>query len=635
MRSRVGGLDGVRGLALVAVLAYHTGPGVFPGGFLGVEMFFVLSGYLLTSLLLREHAEHGAVDHKRYAVRRVRRLVPAGLVLLAVLFLVVPIVAGDDAYRLRGDLLSSVAGLTNWHLIADGSSYFDTAGRPPFVRHLWSLAVEIQFLLVSSVLAAWLARRTRNTAVTALGCAMAVSAISMAVLYRSPDPSRVYYGTDTRAGALLAGALLAVVIADPVVARVANAVRWLPHTAVAALLLQVLFTDQVSRWLYPAGFLLTQVATVALIVAALRPGRVSTALSSPALRWLGERSYGTYLWHWPVVVLMRPGIDVAWHPFVSAVVSIGIAVVLGALSYRFVERPALRAPRLRVAWSSLWAGVPRDARVTAGAAAMAILVAFTALAVRLPTSDPIAESLRAGEEVLAAQAPSPLTATPDRTVAPRAPGGGGSLAVARPAPVPRPAPAPVLSTFRPGSISVTAIGDSVMVGAAGALHAKLGPKGYIDAVKNRRFSEAAQIARDLRARGALGLVVIVHLGNNGPVKAEEIDALVREIKGVQKLLLVTVRVNKPWQDPVNDALRAGADRHAGTTKIVDWHGYSEGQPNWFYSDGTHLRTAGAEAYAKLLTGSIPPPPTPKPTQKPTPTPTPNPLPLPTILPPPD
>lgn len=633
MTTRNRALDGIRGLALIAVLAYHVGPGVFRGGFLGVEIFFVLSGFLLTSLLLAERERAGHIDHVRYAIRRVRRLVPAGLALLAGILLVAPVVAPEDVHRLRGDLLSSLAAVTNWRLIADGSSYFAVAGRPPFVRHLWSLAVEIQFCVVCSLAAAWLAKREKWIAVRISFVAMAASALAMTLLYRSPDPSRAYYGTDTRFGALASGVMLAVVLSGGVADRIADAARRVVVPAAAALGALVIVADQTARWMYPAGFLVTQAATIVLIVAAISDRRSREVLGTSALRWLGERSYGIYLWHWPLVVLLRPGIDVTWHPIVTAAVTIGVATALGTLSFRLVERPIIGAPRVREVWSRL-AG--SEARLAAGAAAITTIAAFAGLAVRLPTNDPIADSISAGESFIAARLGVASELPPEATARVQAAVLGAQPASARqPAPGPLPAPQAHLSTFVPGSTSVSAIGDSVMVGGAKSLSEKLGASGYIDAAKNRRFSEAATIARNIREQGRLGRVVIVHLGNNGPVTDGEIEDFLHQVKGVQSVLLVTVRVNRAWQGSVNDTLRAGAARHRSTIKLVDWHAHSEGHPEWFYSDGTHLRSAGAEQYAKLLTGSIPPPPTPKPTPKPTPTPTPTPapLPLPSLVPP--
>ena len=210
-KERVASLDGLRGLALLAVLAYHAVPGLAPGGFLGVDVFFVLSGFLLTTLLLGEHELTGTIDRAAYAVRRVRRIAPALLVLLTALVVIVPIAAPADAHRLPGDIVSSLLGLTNWHLIRDGSSYFAIAGRPSFVRHLWSIAVEIQFYVLCPFLVAWLARRRPKVAALSLVAGIVTSAVLMGVLYSWPDPSRAYYGTDTRLHALLMGCLVAVV----------------------------------------------------------------------------------------------------------------------------------------------------------------------------------------------------------------------------------------------------------------------------------------------------------------------------------------------------------------------------------------------------------------------------------------
>ena len=214
-RERVAALDGLRGFALIAVLAYHVAPGVFPAGFLGVDIFFVLSGFLLTTLLLGEQELTGSIDRAAYALRRVRRIAPALLALRAALVVVVPIAAPADAHRLPGDIASSLLGVTNWHLIRDGSSYFSAFGRPSFVRHLWSIAIEIQFYVLCPFLVGWLARRRPKVAAWSLVAGIAGSSILMGLLYNASDPSRTYYGTDTRIHALLIGCLIAVLLGRP------------------------------------------------------------------------------------------------------------------------------------------------------------------------------------------------------------------------------------------------------------------------------------------------------------------------------------------------------------------------------------------------------------------------------------
>src|SRR5438270_9100376 len=419
---RVASLDGVRGLALVAVLGYHAAPGLFPGGFLGVDIFFVLSGFLLTTLLLGEAQRTGTIDRLDYAVRRIRRIAPALLVLLAALVVIVPLAVPNDAHRLPGDVVSSVLGFTNWHLIRDGSSYFAQAGRPSFVRHLWSIAVEVQFYVLCPFLVAWLARRRAKVAVGALLAAIAASATLMGVLYASPDPSRAYFGTDTRIHALLVGCLVAVLLPS-----LPSFWRWIagPRPSIhrqnmfggGALLVCVLFFllgGERSRLMYPAGFLAVEAATGVMVAVALAPGVLANLFVRRDMRWLGVRSYGIYLWHWPIVVLVRPGTNADWPAVPAAVAIVGGGLVLGALSYRYVERPFLRAAR-RPMHRARQGALLRLALFAVAAAVVGVALAG------IPTTNPLAEVLHAGEKVIAAQPPPtapPETTTTATTAAP-------------------------------------------------------------------------------------------------------------------------------------------------------------------------------------------------------------------------
>ena len=636
-RRRVAPLDGLRGVALLAVLAYHLAPSAAPGGFLGVETFFVLSGYLLATLLLDEHVRTGAVDAMAYFRRRARRMGPALGVLVAVLLVVGPVVAPDDAHRLGGDLVSSVFGLTNWHLIADQASYFDRLGRPSLVRHLWSVAVELQFYVLCPFVVAWVARRRRAVAARALLGGVALSAGAMALLYRGADPSRAYYGTDARLGALLAGVLLALLLHQqrrrapdvPAPRRARTAV--VGAVGLAALLALYLAAGDQGRFSYPLAFLATQAATAAVIAAALRPGPVAAVLGNRRLRWLGRRSYGIYLWHWPAVALLRPGIDVDWHPAVAGAVSVVVALVLGAVSYGLIERPMLAAGRATPGSEP----VRRRMGPVGWVAAVVATGGALGLFLHLPRTDPLAETLRAGQQLLAAQhrpvpAPTvpqttpattaaPTTTLPPATAPPSIEVPPSTVAAPQPAPgpaeVPTPGSAPPAAAPQPAPVStVTAIGDSIMVSAAGALRDRLGPAGFIDAVMNRQFRDAAAIVRAMRDAGTLGSVVVLHLGTNGPVTPGDIDAVVAEAPANVPVLLVNVRSHTAWAASVNQVLAEAPARHP-RVKIVDWYAASEGHREWFQSDGTHFRTMsgpGANAYADLLVGSVPPPPAPAP-----------------------
>jgi hypothetical protein len=347
------------------------------------------------------------------------------------------------------------------------------------------------------------------------------------------------------------------------------------------------------------------------------------------MRWLGTRSYGIYLWHWPIVVLVRPGTSADWPAVPAAVAIVGGGLLLGALSYRFVERPFLvRRPR----------PAPRQRVLRLALVALAAVVLGVALA-RVPTANSLAQVLHAGEKVIAAQPPPTVpaaTTTTAITATSAAPAATSTAAAPRTvrirtapdsAPAAAPATKPRLSPPAPGTVPVTAIGDSVMLAGAGELQKRLGASGYIDAKQNRYFSEAAPIIHDLRARGVLGRVVIIHLGNNGPVSDSDVDAVMRELTDVPNVLLVTVRVDRSWQNEVNQTLHNAAARYP-SVQLVDWYSYSAGHGDWFQADGTHFRTSsgpGANGYADLLVGSIPPPPTtttePPPTTTPPPPPT--------------
>jgi peptidoglycan/LPS O-acetylase OafA/YrhL len=393
------GLDGVRALAVTAVVLYHLGTTGFvlnhgrsliaPGGFLGVDVFFVLSGFLITSLLLAERAETGRISIRKFYVRRARRLLPALYAMLVVVSAAAAFWYHDYASRLRGDLIAAIAYVTNWWLIAGGSSYFGVGTHPPLLTHLWSLALEEQFYLLWPLALIGLTYvRRRGTVITIVGLTVVASTLLAAILF-SPwsDPSRIYYGTDTRLATPLLGALLAIVL---------RPWRWRPGTlgraarttlsttgllAVIALGIGcALLTDQ-SPVLYRGGFLAIAALAGLVVVAAAHPdAALGRALGVTPLRWLGERSYAIYLWHWPIFAVTQPGVNLSLGSAslaVTTVLRIGLTLGAAAFSYRFVEKP-MRAGALGRAIRS-WRAAPRSRRVRGNLAAAGI--GLTAIAV--------------------------------------------------------------------------------------------------------------------------------------------------------------------------------------------------------------------------------------------------------------
>ncbi|MEW6583771.1 MAG: acyltransferase, partial [Actinomycetota bacterium] len=343
------GVDGLRAVAVAAVVAFHLGAGWLPGGFLGVDVFFVISGYLITSLLLAEREATGRVDLKRFWVRRARRLLPAVFVMLAVVLAVMVVLHAGELARLRGAVAASVGYVTNWYFVAADVPYFEQFGRPSVVLHLWSLAVEEQFYLVwPPVLAVGLAVAGRRV-MTAVAVAAAAGSVVLAWVMFDPFEAadRIYYGTDTRAVGLLVGVALAFRLPagrlGPVGARRRRVSDVVGLAAAAALAVTFVRLDETGARLYQGGFLVTALVTAALIAAAAQPGTVTgRVLGWAPFAWVGVRSYGIYLWHWPVIQLTRPDRDVPLDGPVLAAVQVALTVAVAAASYRWVEAPFRR-----------------------------------------------------------------------------------------------------------------------------------------------------------------------------------------------------------------------------------------------------------------------------------------------------
>lgn len=634
------GLDGLRALAVIAVVFYHAGVAWFGGGYLGVETFFVISGYLITSLLLLERGRDGAIGFRAFWMRRARRLLPAlGAVLITCLVYAVVFVP-EEVARLRTDALAAAGYVTNWYLIFENQSYFESLGRPSALRHLWSLAVEEQYYIVWPLLFAAMMRlwRPRLVLLVTLGGALA-SALLMAFLFApNVDPSRIYYGTDTRATGLLLGSALAFCWRPwqrPAQEERLGVGFALDVAGLAALtLLAVLFLrlTETSAFLYRGGFVLSGAAAAALIAVAVHPDAhvVPRILGVRPLRWLGTRSYAIYLWHWPVITATRPGLDTPLDGLALLAFRLGVTLALAELTYRLVETP-VRTGALGRAWSSLRSarGMGRIYHQSGWAGAGFLLVALTlsvAGAKAAETPDYLrvesvritfsAPDLSRGQPV-SETAPSllPLSeATPPALVEPQpasepaptaAPGpepvatATASPAPARPAepPAPPPPPAPRL----PAGTRVLAIGDSVMLGAAYQLGATLGSV-EIDAAVGRQSASAISVLNAYRAGGGLPSVVIIDIGNNGTLTPRQIDSVMDALGGAARVIFVTVRVDRPWEEGNNANIWGARDRHPNIV-IADWHAASTGHPEYFQGDGIHLRPEGAQAFADLLGGS--------------------------------
>ena len=637
-------IDGLRALAVAAVLLYHSGLGWLPGGFLGVEVFFVISGYLITSLLIAGHRSTGHVSLGGFWRRRARRLLPAAFTLIVATLVYSVIFLPGEVVALRGNAVAGFFYVSNWYQIFHSQSYFESLGRPSLLQHLWSLGVEEQFYLVWPVLFSLVLARIKPRYAFTLVLAGAIASSALMAYKFDPgsDPSRIYYGTDTRAGGLLFGAALAFVWqVGNLPARASSLFRrtadvW-GAVALIGLICFAAAIKETDTLLYRGGFAIVGVATALVIAAAVHPDAVflRRVLGRQPLLWLGTRSYSVYLWHWPVFMLTRPGYDVSLDGVPLFALRLVITAVLAEASYRLVEMPVRRGAIGRLLQSlrqsmrqlrrpSLQPSGFRPLMAT-GFAGVGVVFLGVTVAAAGPPAPPSYMAVGEVHTVVwsrpATPSPKPATATPnDLTSAlPR------RLPVLTSSPTPTPVPAsatperakpetaaatprteppsltPVASPPPPLASSpqrVFALGDSVMLGAAPSLEAAI-PNLEVDASVSRQVSAGIDILSARRNAGTLGDVVIIHLGTNGTFTSGQFDQMMGVLSGVQRVVFVNLKVPRDWESGDNSVIANGVSRYPNAV-LVDWHNTGDAHPEFFYDDEIHLRPDGADSYAQLI-----------------------------------
>lgn len=629
------GLDGMRALAVIAVLVYHANSGWLSGGFLGVEIFFVISGYLITLLLMDEWERNDTIDLVAFWGRRARRLLPALFLMLFLVLTYTWIFEWDALGRLRGDFLAGIFYVSNWYQIWVGQAY-GTASEFSPLTHLWSLAVEEQFYLVWPLVMTVLLRRrgTRGLGVTArwlVIAALAITVFTAVVDYSgsvgtcevTPEaywtvgerciskPNFLYLSTITRATGILLGAAFAMVWRPVAIMRgpLRSADRLLDIIAMVGLVVLAVLNWVLSfkpdigtnPWLFRGGFLVTDLATLMMIAAVTHPYTLTARwLSLRPILWVGTRSYGLYLYSWPIFQIFRDPSRTGLT-FQEFVIAMAITLVITELSYRLIETPIRRREFGR--W---WRGIrrrrdPVPRMLFSGIALGCVaLLALGSLFMSLADVEKTAleESIEENEGFV--QDFDDRLGTPDSTPS------ATSTPVTQPTNTEPVDPSTTTTsttttttttTLPADPIDFLAIGDSVMLGAAGELTSR----GYfVNAQVSRQLSDIVPAVEQLVAEDLISdTPVTIHLGTNGPIDEDDLDELLDALSGFKNVLLLNVRANRSWTAG-NNALINAADSRPNVI-VVDWANKSyECVGNCFANDGIHLSADGVQFYANMI-----------------------------------
>lgn len=625
--ARFGGLDGLRAIAVALVLVYHFFPQALPGGFLGVDIFFVISGFLITSLLIRERNKNGRISLSSFWRRRARRLLPAlGLVLLTCTSLAT-LVGSDLLVGIGRQIAGAAAFVSNWVFIAAGADYF-TRDTPELFRNTWSLAIEEQFYILLPLIVLLLFKLFfRQTSALLMLLAGIASAIWMVQLSLSDaSATRVYFGSDTHAFGLILGAAMAIfttrqgpAFAPRLRAQIAYTVIAVAGFTTIGVLAATL--PEGSPLSFQGGFQVATAASLATIWAITRPGAwIGKTLDVAPMRWVGERSYGIYLWHWPLLLIVGTAFPTAaaWQ---VAALTLAATLFCAAASFRFVEQP-VRQYGLRNSLRLLFRPrdyTPQRKYVAVGLGTILMLaVPGTAYAVTTaPLQSSAQEAIERGAALVAAgKAAAPTTQPTDETrPATGAPllkqqpaddtssknahkpkeNSGVSKGVDRGNTATKAAPPPGIP--KPAGTDITAIGDSVMLASAPELDAKF-PGVVIDAAVSRGMEVGVGLVEDSAAQGTLRHYVVVGLGTNGTVTGDELESIRVSAAG-RPVVLVNAYGDRDWIPGVNETITAFADAHRGVV-VADWNGTVAGVEGALAGDEIHPNPSGGEIYARSV-----------------------------------
>ncbi len=570
--SHIASIDGLRAIAVTAVVLYHLGISWIPGGFLGVDLFFVISGYVITRLILDSINQSSALDLRAFYAARLRRIYPGFLFMITCNIIFIGVWAPEAMRRFLADLPYAITGTINWFLVARHQDYFEAIGRPPLLQHTWSLAVELQFYLIWPIILLTILKYfgKRNIAKIALVIAI-VSGITLFFVSLRLDQanaqqiSHIYFGTDTHSLGLFLGSALAVSwipqnLSSDIAKRAQDVIDGIGVVGLLGLISTFLFIDETNASLYRIAFPLAGIFGCLVIISLVHPAsRFAPIISSAPFRWVGQRSYGIYIWHWVIFQMTRPSVDLTGQSWALYLARVLLVLALADISLRWVEIPFRKG-----VIQNWFRGMKyRSSKVALRQRASVLLSIITVLVITSSISvqainkaDKIAENLKQEQSA------------PDQT-----------------------------QEDLGSTTGLWVTGDSVILG----IRSKLESKEHISLINARVGRQAPELLAVMRVdqSSVPSSPVIFNLGNNNALSEKTVIDIFEVIKNQPQIIVVNTAVPRPWRD-ANNAIISKVAAGYPNIKVVDWDRISKGRPELFAPDGVHLSPAGSDVYVDLV-----------------------------------
>ena len=568
----ISSIDGLRAIAVTAVVLYHLGISWIPGGFLGVDLFFVISGYVITRLILDSINQSSALDLRAFYAARLRRIYPAFIFMVICTIIFIGVWAPEAIKRFLSDLPYALTGTINWFLVARHQDYFEAVGRPPLLQHTWSLAVELQFYLIWPIILLTILKYfgKKNIARIALLIAI-ISGVTLFLVSLRLDQSNaqqvshIYFGTDTHSLGLFLGSALAVSwipqnLSADIEKRAQDVVDAIGVVGLLGLIAAFLFIDETNAGLYRLAFPLAGIFGCLVIISLVHPAsRFAPLISSAPFKWVGQRSYGIYIWHWVIFQVTRPSVDLTGQSWALYLARMLLVLALADISLRWVEIP------FRQGMVQNWFRGMKYRSATVKLRQQLSIV-FSVIAVLAVTSSISVQAINKAELIAQDQ----ITQQEDQAASQEDLGSTTGLWVT---------------------------GDSVILG----IRSKLESKEHISLINARVGRQAPELLAVMRVdqSSVPSSPVVFNLGNNNALSEQTVIDIFEVVKNQPQVIVVNTAVPRPWKDANNAIISKVASRYPNV-RLVDWDRVSKDRPELFAPDGVHLSPAGSDVYVDLV-----------------------------------